>query len=120
MSSLDGVRVVLIEDEAHVAILIEAMLDDLGGVVVGAAARVSKALDLIAETPFDLALLDLNLAGELSFAVADVLAARRKPFVVVTGYGAAGLPVEHRSAPVVSKPFREHQLRDAILVALGR
>lgn len=111
---------VLIEDEAHVALLLEAMLDGLGGVVTGSAARVSKALDLIAETPFDLALLDLNLAGELSFAVADVLAARHKPFVVVTGYGAAGLPVEHRSAPVVTKPFREHELRDAILVALGR
>ena len=120
MSSLDGVKVVLIEDEAHVALLLEAMLDELGGVVAGRAARVSKALDLIAETPFDLALLDLNLAGEMSFPIADVLAARRKPFVVVTGYGAAGLPLEHRSAPVVTKPFREHELESAILTALGR
>ncbi len=119
MEALSGVRAVLIEDEAQVAFLIEAMLADLGCEPVGVAARVSEALALIAATSFDVALLDLNLAGELSYPVADQLAAQGKPFVFVTGYGPSGLPPQHRAVPVVTKPFRGKDIAEALCMALG-
>ncbi len=120
MEALSGVRAVLIEDETQVAFLIETMLADLGCELVGAAARVSKALDLVADASFDVALLDVNLAGEFSFPVADELAAQGKPFVFVTGYGPTGLPPRHGAVPVVTKPFRTGDIAEALRAVLSR
>ncbi len=98
-------RILVVEDEALVAMLVEDALQDAGFGLIGPARSVAQAIALLAaETP-SAAVLDLNLAGESSAAVADALAARGIPFVVTTGYGAAGLPPGHRGVPVLPKPY---------------
>jgi DNA-binding NtrC family response regulator len=116
MSALAGSRILVIEDEALVAMLVEDALMDAGCTVLGPAADVAGALRLLEETNPDGAVLDLNLGGESSSPVADALQERGVPFVVATGYGAAGLPVKHRNVPVLAKPYDPADL----LVALER
>ena len=98
-------RILVVEDEALVAMLIEDALLEFGFEVIGPARSVSQALELLAAEPPCAAVLDLNLAGESSVAVADALAAGGIPFVVATGYGAAGLPASHKAVPVLPKPY---------------
>lgn len=97
-----------------VAMNIEDMLLELGHEVAGLASRVAPALALAREAEFDAAMLDVNLAGETSFAVADALAERRIPFLFATGYGLKGIDPRYRDFPVLQKPFRTHQLREAL------
>lgn len=98
-------RILVVEDEALVAMLIEDALQDAGFGLIGPARSVAQAIALIVAEAPAAAVLDLNLAGESSAAVADALAARGIPFVVTTGYGAAGLPPGHRDVPVLPKPY---------------
>ncbi|RAI57215.1 response regulator [Roseicella frigidaeris] len=116
MTRLTGRRVLVVEDEALVAMLVEDALLDAGAAVVGPAATVSEALSLLSKENPDVAVLDLNLAGETSTPVADVLAQRGVPFVVATGYGAEGLPPSHAHVPVLAKPYDP----DDLTAALGR
>ncbi|MBW6400944.1 response regulator [Roseomonas sp. HJA6] len=98
-------RILVVEDEALVAMLVEDALEDAGFGVIGPVRSVAQALEVLeAERP-DAAVLDLNLAGENSVSVADALVALGIPFVVATGYGAAGLPAGHRGVPVLPKPY---------------
>jgi DNA-binding response OmpR family regulator len=103
-------RVLVVEDEALVAMLVEDALLDAGFGVIGPAATVAEALDLLGQDKPDAAVLDLNLAGETSVPVADALAARGIPFVVATGYGVGGLPAGHPSVPVLAKPYDPGEL----------
>ena len=107
-------RVLVVEDEALVAMGIEDALTDLGMRMVGPAASVDKALELVAAGGFDGALLDVNLRGESVEPVADALAASGTPFVFVTGHGPEGLPGAHRHRPILAKPFRDADLADAV------
>jgi len=92
-----------------VLILVEDVLEDLGCTAVMAAATVERALELIATNDFDVAMLDVNLNGDRTYAVAQALAHRGVPFVFATGYaGRLRKGYEHR--PVLSKPYRPHQL----------
>jgi len=111
-------KVLIIEDEALVAMLIEDMLVDLGHEVVGVGGRVQHALRLAQEAECDLAIIDLNLNGERTNAIAQALATRGVPFIFATGYGPAGVDADWRSVPVLQKPFEAHQLRAAISAAL--
>jgi CheY-like chemotaxis protein len=114
-SPLSGRRVLVIEDEMMVAMLLQDMLADLGCVVVGPAARVEQALAMIeAAGALDAAVLDVNLNGQRSYPVADVLAARSVPFVFATGYGEDSLMNGYRSFPLLQKPFRLSELGDAL------
>lgn len=97
-----------------VAMNIEDMLLGLGHEVAGIATRLEPALALAGEAGFDLAMLDVNLAGTPSFAVADLLRSRGLPYVFATGYGREGIADAHRSAPVLQKPFRASDL-EAVL-----
>jgi CheY-like chemotaxis protein len=97
-----------------VAMNIEDMLLELGHEVAGMAARLDAALALAGEAQIDAALLDVNLAGDDSFPVADLLAARGVPFLFATGYGVQGIDARHRGRPVLQKPFRIVDLEDAI------
>ncbi|QYU69867.1 response regulator [Leptolyngbya sp. 15MV] len=98
-------RILVVEDEALVAMLVEDALSDAGFVVLGPAATVKEALlQLDRETP-DAVVLDLNLAGESSTRVADALAARGVPYLIATGYGSGALPPGHEHAPVLAKPY---------------
>jgi CheY-like chemotaxis protein len=110
MSKLAGRRVLIVEDEALVAMLVEDALLDAGAEVIGPVATVTEALALLDSAVPDAAVLDLNLAGETSTPVADVLAQRGIPFVVATGYGAEGLPAGHASVPVLAKPYDPDEL----------
>src|SRR3546814_4989964 len=95
--SLRGLRVFLVEDEALVAMLLEHMLSDMGGVIVGQAHNVVGALTQMEQMAWsaDVAILDINLAGEAVYPVADALAERGIPFLFATGYGETEL--DHRS-----------------------
>ncbi len=119
---LQGVRVLLVEDEALVAMLMEDMLADQGCSVVATAPRLDEALahaqDLTLE--FDVAVLDLNLAGENTFSVAQALEKRSVPFVFATGYGAGGLPPEWRGRPTLQKPFTAGDVTAVLAKTLGR
>ena len=117
--ALSGLRVLLVEDEAMVAMMIEDMLCELGCAVVGPASRVASALELLARETVDAAVLDVNVAGELVFPVADVLAAAGTPFVFSTGYGLAGLDARHAARPVLQKPYGRERLFAALAEALG-
>lgn len=113
---LRGVRVLLVEDETLVAMLLEDMIADLGGTVVASASRVAAALEVARDpsTDVDFALLDVNLAGEDVFPVAAALAERGVPFVFSTGYGSGGLPHVWRDRPTLQKPFTEEQVIAAV------
>jgi CheY-like chemotaxis protein len=122
VGSLQGVRVLLVEDEALVAMLMEDMLSDEGCIVVATAPRLDEALaraeDLSLE--FDVAVLDLNLAGENTYPVASALKHRDIPFVFATGYGAGGLPAEWRGRPTLQKPFTAGDVTAVLTKTLGR
>jgi CheY-like chemotaxis protein len=95
----------VVEDEALVAMALEDMLLHLGCTVVGPALRLEPALKLAATEQLDGAVLDINLGDDRSFPVAEILARRGVPFLFATGYGASGLEPPFDQAPVLSKPY---------------
>lgn len=107
---LQGLRVLVVEDEMMVSMLIEDMLADLGCTVVGPASRLEEAMDLAGSAELDCAVLDVNLGGQPIFPLADQLRERGAPFAFATGYGDAGLREVDRGTPVLQKPFREGDL----------
>ena len=113
-----GLKVLVVEDETLVCMMIEDMLLDLGCTIIGPASNFEKALALAREALIDVAILDVNLDGILSEPVADRLCARGVPFVFATGYGREGVSERFRSVPVLKKPFMEHDLIRALTVAL--
>lgn len=98
-------RVLIVEDEMLVAMLIEDTLSDLGHQTIGPAMRLETALAAADNDEFDFAILDINLAGKQSFPVADRLIERGIPFMFASGYGAAGLIDPYCNRPVLQKPF---------------
>jgi CheY-like chemotaxis protein len=114
---LNGLRILVVEDEAAISLLLEDMLLDFGCELVGPAARLSSALDIAARETIDLAILDVNVAGEPIYPVAEALAERGVPFVFSTGYGSAGIKDAFRDRPVLQKPFAQHDLKQKLLSA---
>lgn len=108
--NLDGLRVLVVEDEMMVSMLIEDMLSDLGCQVVGPASRLEEAIALANAEELDCAVLDVNLGGQPIFPLADLLRERGAPFAFATGYGDAGLRDVDQGSPVLQKPFREGDL----------
>lgn len=119
---LDGLKVLIVEDETLVAMLLEDMLADHGCVVAGTAGRIAQAMELIKDENLviEAAILDVNLAGEASFPLAELLAAKGVPFVFATGYGADGLPDAWRDRPTLQKPFGHDEVGRMLLKAVGR
>jgi CheY-like chemotaxis protein len=117
-NDLNGLRILVVEDEAAISLLLEDMLLDFGCEVVGPAGRLNTALDLAATEALDLAILDVNVAGEPVYPVAETLEQRKVPFVFSTGYGSAGIKETFRDRPVVQKPFAQSDLRQRLLHAL--
>ena len=117
--ALVGKRVLVIEDEALVGLLIEDVLVELGCELAGRASRLEEALEKAKSLPFEIAILDVNLNGQPTFPVADVLIQRRLPFVFATGYGPAGIPAAMQTVPILHKPFQQSELEKALLAALS-
>jgi CheY-like chemotaxis protein len=115
---LAGLRVLVVEDEAAISMLLEDMLMDFGCEIVGPAARLNAAIEMANGEAFDIAILDVNLAGDPIYPVADILTERDLPFVFSTGYGGAGIKDPYRDRPVVQKPFGQQELKRTILAAL--
>jgi CheY-like chemotaxis protein len=113
-----GQCVLVVEDEMLLAMMLEDMLEDIGYRVV-IAGRVTKAIGLAATTAIDCAILDVNLAGETSYLVADELRRRGIPFFFSTGYSAAILRADYRDSPVLSKPYSSESLQRAIEKSLA-
>lgn len=114
-----GLRVLLVEDENLVAMLLEDMLAELGHSVVGPVARLKKALEMAQHEAIDLAIVDVNINGEQAYPVAEALAARGIPFVFSTGYGEHGLPPQYHGHPTLQKPFQQHDLEKLFAVVLS-
>jgi CheY-like chemotaxis protein len=117
---LAGRRVLVVEDEMMVVMLIEDMLADLGCASVTSAATVDQALVLIDTQAFDAAMLDMNLNGTKSHDVADALAARGVPFVFSTGYSNLEMKDAYRARPVLKKPFMYEALVEILTRLLPR
>ncbi|WP_437588535.1 response regulator [Sorangium sp. So ce1000] len=101
---LEGLRVLIVEDEPMIASSLEDVLTDLGCVVIGPALNMKDAIRLALAAEIDGASLDVNIAGEKVYPVADILSERGIPFVFLTGYGKAGLRESDLSRPVLQKP----------------
>jgi len=114
-AALNGLKVLVVEDETIVAMLLEQMLEELSCTVVGVAGQLAAAADLAGSTDADIAILDMNLGGQRVDPVAEILAGRGVPFVFASGYGEDGLAPAWRGRPVLPKPFRLDQLRDALV-----
>jgi CheY-like chemotaxis protein len=116
---LTGFRVLVVEDDSMVSLLLEDMLLELGCAVVGPAPDLDQATAMAqGHDGMDVAVLDVNLNGCPVFSVADILSRRGIPFVFATGSGAGGIPAEWRGHCSVQKPFSLEQLADAIGSAL--
>jgi DNA-binding response OmpR family regulator len=102
---LAGLRVLVVEDEALLAMTMEDMLADLKCELVGPAGRIAVAVDLAGTELLDGALLDVNVGGAQVFPVAQKLHGRGIPFIFVSGYGPETLPAEWRDRPMLRKPF---------------
>jgi CheY-like chemotaxis protein len=108
-----GCSVFLVEDEVMIRMMVADMLEELGHSVAGESGEISQAIKLAETTQFELAIL-VNLNGQMFTPVADVIKARKRPFIFATGYGAAGVPTEYRDQPTLQKPFTLKSLAETI------
>jgi CheY-like chemotaxis protein len=118
-SSVATPRLLVVEDEYLIRMLLEDMLADLGYDVAAAVGSMAEASELAAHGDFSAAILDVNLDGQESFPVADILAARGLPFVFVTGYGERSLPEPYATRPALAKPFQAEQLKAMLASVLA-
>ncbi|TDR94889.1 response regulator [Enterovirga rhinocerotis] len=109
-----GLRVLVVEDEVAIALLLEDMLMDVGIEVVGPASRLAEGRALAEQERLDVAILDVNVAGEPVYPIVDILAARGIRFIFSTGYGAGGIDPAWRDRPVLQKPFSQAELEAAL------
>jgi CheY-like chemotaxis protein len=113
MSGLAGLRVLVVEDEPVVAMYLEDLLEALGCETIGPASRLGEGMVLAEAGGFDAAILDINLGGERSTPIAQMLRDRGLPFAFASGYG---VPPEGfgDGVPMIEKPYREAQVAGAL------
>jgi DNA-binding NtrC family response regulator len=112
-------RVLVVEDEAIIAMLLEDMVEDFGSEVVGPIASLRAALHTASDTSLDAAILDNTVGGEVVFPVADVLHERGVPVIFATGYGASVLPARFAGCRSLAKPLSFDMLADALQQVLA-
>src|ERR1700691_4824617 len=113
-----GKRVLVVEDELMIRMLLEGMLTDLGHTIAAEAGSIDEAVTLAKQGEFDIAILDVNLNGKPITPVVEILIARGVPFIFASGYGKRGVPEPYRSSPTLQKPFQVEALAQAIDAAL--
>jgi CheY-like chemotaxis protein len=119
--SKDGIRrrILVIEDEALIAMLLEDILLEIDDYDVDIVAQFSAGLEAARSGDYAFAVLDVNLNGVRSYPIADVLSERGIPYVFSTGYGAEGLEPAYAGQLVLQKPFQADQLRSTVAQLLG-
>lgn len=110
-------RVLVVEDESMICMMIEQFLGDLGCTVVATAAKLEDGLRMAKTAAIDAAVLDINLGGQLSYPIALTLMDRAIPFLFATGYGK--VPERFKGVPVLAKPFGVDDLQDGLLRAMA-
>ena len=116
---LAGARILVVEDEVLVSMLIEDTLGESGCDLVGPARSVAEGVALAEQEALSAAVLDVNVEGGAVFPVAEALRRRGIPYLFITGYQRSELPPSHRNAPALEKPFGEEMLIDAIKSLVG-
>ena len=111
-------KVLVIEDEALIAMFIEESLAQIGCVSVAVASNLDDAMQKASEIECDVVMLDLNLAGKETFQLAEFLCQKHQPFIFSTGYGTASVPTHLQHVPILQKPFRESELQEKLQTAL--
>ena len=112
-------RVLVVEDEAMIAMLVEDMVLDFGSEVVGPVANMQEAIRLAQSAELDAAILDINVGGTVIFPVADILTDRGIPLIFATGYGSKGLPPRFQDNPTLPKPFSYQSLSEVLRKVLA-
>jgi DNA-binding NtrC family response regulator len=107
-------RLLIVEDEYLIRLLLEDMLVELGCAVSAVAANLTDGKKLAESSEIDLAILDVNLDGEQVFPVAEILKSRGVPYLFITGYGVRGLPDSYRETPTLQKPFQMQDLKTTL------
>jgi len=118
-SKVEGMKIIIVEDAVLLAMELEAGLEEAGAHVLGSAALVEEAMQLV-DLPIDAAVLDCNLNGFSVEPVAEALAARGVPFVFATGYGENRGAPEGFDAPIIRKPYDVAQIAAALAELTGR
>jgi CheY-like chemotaxis protein len=113
-------RVLVVEDEYLIRMLLEDMLADLGYEVAAAFGTIAEASEAATNAQFDVAILDVNVDGKEVYPVADILAKRGVPFVFVSGYGEDSLTERFRGRPSLQKPFQAEQVKDVLAKLLSK
>lgn len=118
--ALVGRRILVVEDELLIAVLIEEFLQAHGCVVVGPASKLEAALRLADDEKLDAAILDVTIRGGTVYPVADRLRARGIPFVLASGYGDWALQPDYRNQPRLTKPFTLLELEEHVALLCRR
>ena len=119
LATLAGSRILVVEDEPLIAMLIEDILRERGCDVVGPAATVADGLRLVTDAPLDAALLDVNIGEETVYPVADALRRLDVPFVFVTGLREDNLREPYRVQPTIRKPIFRRDFAERVVEALA-
>ena len=112
-------RVLIVEDEAAISMLIEDMVHEYGTEIVGPAATVERAMGLVRSERIDAAILDVNVRGMMVFDLADAIRSAGIPIVFATGYRSHIIPDRFKDAHILEKPFTFDALREALDLALA-
>jgi CheY-like chemotaxis protein len=111
---LEALRILIVEDEYFLAADLARTLETRGAKVVGPVGSLEEAEKAVEGPGFDLAILDMNLRGDMAFPIADRLAERGIPFLITTGYNDGSLPDRFSVVPTIEKPFDSSQLLAAL------
>ena len=117
---INGLRVLIVEDEYYLADDLKSELRSHGAEIVGPVASLEEARACVEQGAFDCAILDMNLRGDMAFPLADQLTDAGIPFIIATGYNSASLPDRFQEVPRVEKPFDPAQVVAAIPAALAQ
>ncbi len=114
-----GGSVFLVEDELMIRMMVGEMLKDLGYTVVAEAGELDQAVELARSAHFDVAILDVNVNGQVITPVVREIEARQLPYILATGYDIHGIPEEFRNRPALQKPFQMDALAEIVKAAIG-